>query len=106
MRSQIAAFAALALPILPLAGCSTTPTIEQRRWTEETLFADVVATYTRPPGGLSGHAAINGDDLVAITKGIEFLKRTPDKWCSDFAIVDLEAAGSTPAGGTINNRCI
>ncbi|MEQ1931761.1 MAG: hypothetical protein ABL957_14690 [Parvularculaceae bacterium] len=58
---------------LTLAGCTSYPKSDVPHWTDESLFA-YVAKLTTEPTGLNGYSAINGDDLVAITKGIELLR--------------------------------
>ena len=78
---------ALCFAGLSLTGCSNYPKGEPPQWTEESLFAYVVKMATEA-SGLPDHSAINGDDLVAISRGIDFLSTSGDKWCADLAIED------------------
>lgn len=72
---------------LPLVGCTTLTTRDPPRWTEETLFA-YVASLATEPSGLSEYTPLNGDDFVAVARGIDFLRSSGDKWCGDLAVED------------------
>lgn len=74
----------LILMIPSLAGCVNDPKSNPPQWTEETLFNYVASL----PGGESGFSALNGDDFVALAKGVNYLKSSGAKSCENLTIED------------------
>lgn len=81
----------LTLAALTITGCSTNPRGYPKGnppgWTDEKLFSYVASSFTEP-SALSGYTPLNGDDLAAMMRGVDFLLDSPDRSCPSLTTED------------------